>query len=65
MHGVLSCLIQLRHIVGGKDPLIKQGNDGSLKILQRSAVVDPSHIQNQIYQEQRILLRPVEIHMSA
>lgn len=51
-------LIKLWYVVGGQNAFIKQVNDGRLKFLQRGTVMDPSLIQNQVHQEQRVLLWP-------
>jgi len=51
-------LIKLWDFVCGQNALIKQVKDRCLKILHRSAVVDPTVVQNQVHQEQRIPLWP-------
>lgn len=51
-------LIKLWHVVCGHDALIKQVNDRCLKIVQRSTVMNPSLIQNQVHHKQRVLLWP-------
>jgi len=46
-------LIELRYFVCGQNGLIEQVDHGCLKVLEWSAVMNPSLIQNQVQQEQR------------
>ena len=52
-------LLQLGHCVGGQDALVKEGEQRSLKLLQRRAVVHPQGVQHQVHDEQRVLAGPV------
>lgn len=52
---ILFYLIKLLHIVGGQNAFIKQVNNRCLKILGRSAIMNPSVVQNQVHQKKRIL----------
>lgn len=51
-------LIEFWYIVCAHNALIKQHNDRCLKILQGSAVMNASLVQNQVNLEHRVLLGP-------
>jgi len=46
---IKSNLVYLRNVVCGQDSFIKQVDNGGLKTLKRSAVMNPSLVKHQIH----------------
>ena len=51
-------LLQLGHVLGGGDALVKQTDQGRLEVVQVGAVVAALLVHHEVHQEQAVLLGP-------